>query len=142
MAVDKFALILSVEGKDVEEATAADLILDDELIHLKVQNNQDPPHAGVISLIFTGSVGYSSKTVLYSFKHGYTHRPSVQALAVTLVSGNDRSSMLPTGPAQYTLNMEADETNVYLYVEPNAGAFTPVATSFSIRYQVYVDEAA
>ncbi len=137
-----FELKLSVQGKDANKATKGELILDDNRTHLKVQTNQDPPHAGIITLIFTGGVSYSAKTVLHSFKHNYKHRPSVQAVALITVAGDTRSSMLPVGPAQYTLNMEADETNVYLYIEPNLGAFTPAVTTYTIRFQVYVDEAA
>lgn len=138
---DDFAVILSVEGKPVEKAGVDDLIITADLIHLKVQTSQDPPHAGIISLVFTGSVTFSGKTILYQFKHGYTHRPSVQALAIVKVLSDDRSTMLPIELPAYKMSFEADESNVYLYINPNFPPYTPAITSFSIRYQVYVDEA-
>lgn len=138
---DDFAVILSTEGKPVEKAGVDDLIITADLIHLKVQTNQDTPHAGIISLLFTGGVSFSGKTILHQFKHNYTHRPSVQALAIINVSGDTRVTMLPLQVPAYELNFESDETNVYLYIKPNFPPYTPPILSFSIRYQVYVDEA-
>ena len=138
MPDNDFRFRLSQEG----DAVRQQLILDETRPHLKVQTNQDPPHAGIINLIFTGGVSYSGKTILYQFAHGYDHRPSVQGLAVVTVGGNDRSSMLPFDSGLAKINMEADEDNVYLYIEPYIPPYTPPVATFAIRYQIYVDEAS
>ncbi len=137
-----FQLRLSVQGKDVQKGVRDELIIDDSRTHLKVQTNQTPPHAGIISLIITGTVSYSSKTILYQFPHGYKHRPTVQGVVQRIIAGQVLTGMLPFDPPAYILNLEADETNVYLYIAPQAGVYVPTPQTFTIRYQVYVDEAA
>lgn len=149
---------VSQNGVDLRNASASQLVFSsqypfaklDRTNNVSFQNisilfNTEPPNPDGISV-------FTLTTLVYKFAHGYTYVPSTWFMMQNPSPGSvglqpayqqEGGDIIITNEADGTsavLSMQADSTNVYLYVTKNytSGDTLPNIQGFSINIRIYV----
>lgn len=70
-------LKVSLPGFDVKTAAPEDCAIHSDYDTFKIDSSANPPHFGVVKITFNSNPPDDVITTLFSFDHGYNHRPSL-----------------------------------------------------------------
>lgn len=135
-----YGIKISLPGVDVLKATPEDCAVHSSYDTFKIDDHADPAHFGVVKITFTKD---SASATLFSFKHGYDHRPSCMA--------HNYDGSRPNNPyaiggkffiqGDTYINTVVDDT--YFRVKLVKGSFQPpnmTGKSYTIRYYIFAED--
>lgn len=83
---------ISLPGFDVHTATPEQCVVHSKFDTFKISRRATPDHFGIIYITFNNNPSADVVTTLFSFNHGYQHRPSLMTFISTGVYGNQSTS--------------------------------------------------
>lgn len=151
-----FGIKVSTNGNDAKVAQGSQLVMSSKYPLAKIDRTNKVSLQN-IHIFFSQNVP-KAKTLVYSFAHGYKYTPTlwslVQCIGVTSPYNPnpyimDNGTLLYTGGVAYcSLSIEADSTNVYVYVTRsydtlitnNTYNVTVAGIGLRIRTYVFVED--
>lgn len=129
---------ISLPGYDAKTCTPEQCAVDSNFDTFKIDNTADPEHFNLVTVNFNHDPPLGVQTTLFSFNHGYNHRPFCMSI---IDAGSNLSGRLTVG--RYYLvggridsYLEAYVTDTQFVVDIILKGSTVVGESFAIRYYI------